>query len=85
MQKKIHHGSGGREIVEHRADRPLFAKPKVLQTYFDGETKMYLGENGRRFMADLFDRFFNRSAVLPMQGKRHKGENPNSFTELLFS
>ena len=43
MQKKIHHGSGGREIVEHRA------------------------------------------AVLPMQGKRHKGENPNSFTELLFS
>lgn len=69
--------NGTRTEIEFHPDVPFTKRPKILQTYFLNGVKMYKGENGRTFLAEVFDKYFNQEAKVVMMGKFYKGENSN--------
>ena len=78
--------SKGRMIAEWKAEVKEVVKPVIKKVYYEDGERMYLSVDGKRFMADIFDGFFNSKIVdTSVKKSRYKGKNPNKNTELYIS
>lgn len=54
--------------TEIKADKPMNSRPTILKTFYSDEVRMYAGMDGKTYIADKFDLFFNpgiKLSVLP--------------------
>lgn len=67
---------------EIRAQRPMTAKPVILKEYYAGGQRMYRSIDGRRYIADAFDRTFIpqvKMAVIPRNFKSVRSDGTKLF------
>ena len=69
----IHNQQKHKGEIEFKADVPLVKAPKIsATTVIDGIT-YYLGENGKQYIADLYDKYF-KTAKTKIKGRYFKGD-----------
>lgn len=69
----VRHGTRTNGVTDYRPDVKAITRPVVTQ-FFDGKVRMYRGENGKKFIADAFDRFFNPVESKKIKPQGYKGE-----------
>lgn len=68
---KNKHGHKGE--VDFRADVPMIIAPKVKAEKVIKGVRYYFTENGKQFIADIYDKMF-KGLKLKTKGKYHKGD-----------
>jgi hypothetical protein len=72
---------GTRTYTDYQAVRPMHVQPVITGTFRDPDgIRMYRGENGREFIADIFDRTWRVTPGL-VKPLRYKGKNPSGKVE----
>ena len=69
----IHNDQKHRGEVDFRASVPFVQAPKIVKEKVVKGIKYYLGDNGKQYIADLYDKYFKRSVEFKIKGKYHKG------------
>jgi hypothetical protein len=65
--------NGKKGELQFHADTPLIVAPKILSSKIENNVTYYIGENGKKYIADLYDKYF-KTVKTKMKGKFHKGD-----------
>lgn len=69
----IHNQQKHKGEIEFKADVPLVKAPRISATkVIDGIT-YYFGENGKQYIADLYDKYF-KTVKTKIKCRYHKGD-----------
>lgn len=63
-------------VTTYHPDKPLMTAPGIVKEYSNGETRMYHCDNGKDYVADVYDRMFvvKKGNVKSM---KFKGSSPD--------
>ena len=76
---------GTRVDYDFRPEVPYSKRPQILGEFYKFGKRMYQGLVGKEYDADMFDNYFKPKFTGKVLRKHHKGSNPNSQTEFLYS
>jgi hypothetical protein len=67
MQKQkilVGNGKAG-HVINYITEKPMSLKPNIKNEYTDQDgVRMYLSEDGKTFIADVFDKLFNKPRTI---------------------
>lgn len=67
----------GRQHTDYRATRVATVRPEIVKSYKQDGVDMYLGRNGKRYIASVFDKNFNPVPGKIITARKYKGRTPD--------